>query len=98
MGMANTRNESPTVHWALLKDFAENQGTIDSKSPKDILFHHMPKRKPDSSKKLLIHFKRVDKFYKLKKRRPEALSDISHRIDGVEQVLWTGSVHPETGR
>ena len=60
MGMANTRNGNPTVHWALLKDFAENRGIIDNTSPKDTPFHHMPKRKQDLSKKLRAFFRLTD--------------------------------------
>jgi len=60
MGLANSRNGNPTVHWTLLKDFAENRGTIDSTSPKDTPFHHMPKRKQDLSKKLREFFRLTD--------------------------------------
>ena len=60
MGMANTRNGNPTVHWTLLRDFAENRGVIDNSSPKDTPFHHMPKRKQDLSKKLRQFFRLDD--------------------------------------
>lgn len=57
MGLANNRNGNPTVHWTLLRDFAENRGIIDNTSPKDTPFHHMPKRKQDLSKKLRQFFR-----------------------------------------
>jgi hypothetical protein len=59
-GVVNTRNGNPTIHWTLLKVFAENQGTIDSTNPKDTPFHHMPKRKQDLSKKLREFFRLTD--------------------------------------
>ena len=60
MGMANIRNGSPTAHWQLLQDFADNHGVIDNASPKKTSFHHMPKRKQDLSRKLRQFFRLSD--------------------------------------
>ena len=74
MGMANTRNGNPTVHWTLLKDFAENRGEIDKNSRKETPYHLLKKRKQDLSKKPRQFFRLIEemRMHSMNKVKPSA--------------------------